>query len=259
MSTVNEVIDLWVASCITDHEDSDALVEHDNRCLIKIIEFIGRGNTLMGNLIVLLNILEPHLVSTDEETRRRTTNLVSKLFETDLELDSSAVSHFVAFFNGRLDDYPSLIPSLQALILLARNHMHSKDSSGVASPFSPPAFHTDALLVLTKIFDHLNVQGIAQSIRQIVYDLVFECFNIPSIVSGLQSNGSAMVTGVLTITEGERDPRCLLKSLRLIEIALRSFPSASETCSESAFDSIAGYFPITFRPSAGMILSQYYY
>lgn len=253
---------MWVSSSNIngDEEDnpntSSGMQDEPSSHLIKVIEIIGKGSTVKSNLIAVLEILQTHLVCTDEETRKRSTNLVAKLLENNLELDSSAVSHLTAFFNGRLDDYPSLVPSLQALIDLARNYMHANKSS-VASTV-PSAFHHDALLVLTKIFDHLNVQSIAQSIRQLVYDLVYEYFSIPSIVSGLQSNGPAMVSGVLIITEGERDPRCLLKSLRLIEVAMRNFPTAGETCSESAFDSIAGYFPIVFRPSAGNVVHIFF-
>lgn len=48
--------------------------------------------------------------------------------------------------------------------------------------------------------------------------------------------------------EGEKDPRCLVLSLRLLKRLQTIFPKAADESAESIFDVTACYFPITFTP-----------
>jgi hypothetical protein len=78
---------------------------------------------LTENLFQLIIQLEKYLTSANEKERNKSTLLLSSLLELQTRplLTSSQIHHFCIFFGSRLNDYPSIIPSLQALKALVIN------------------------------------------------------------------------------------------------------------------------------------------
>ena len=77
-----------------------------------------------------------------------------------IKLESAVIHLFVVFFCHRLSDYPSIIPSLCALIALIKYHSNSLDIK-----------YYDILDIFQTIIRVLNVKSLAQTIRQKVFDL----------------------------------------------------------------------------------------
>ena len=191
-----------------------------------------------AEFLSLIKHLDAHLTSTDESVRGRATQLIVDPLVADIvELSAPKVHHLFLFFLGRIEDYPSLMPSVCGVRALVNNFGPQIDSK-----------YGDCYHILKKIFDEVNVQSIAQSIRSEIMLLVTDIFNSETAAETLQPHAADIIDGVLTITNGERDPRCLVKALHLLSLCLPLFPAHGRAFGEKLFDSAAGYFPITFRP-----------
>lgn len=81
----------------------------------------------------LVGRMEAHLTSSDDKIRFRATQLLADvLHRADTapgaaQLPPAAVHLFVVFFGHRLSDYPSVVPSLHALLALVTKHAASFD------------------------------------------------------------------------------------------------------------------------------------
>lgn len=191
-----------------------------------------------AEFLSLIKNLDAHLTSTDESVRGRATQLIVDLLGADIiELSPLKVHHLFLFFLGRIEDYPSLMPSVCGVRALLANFGPQIDRK-----------YGDCYQILKRIFDEVNVQSIAQSIRSEVMLLVTDIFKSEAAAETLQPHAADLIEGVLTITNGERDPRCLVKALHLLSLCLPLFPSQGKVFGEKLFDSAAGYFPIMFRP-----------
>ena len=114
----------------------------------------------------------------------------------------------------------------------------------------------DVLDIFQTVFRELNVQGLAQSIRQKVFDLfdaIFSSKNMTENNSNNKNNNNKInknsnnnnaahniemfgsqekcleiLTGVVTSMGGEKDPRCLLVALNMLSKAVQRFSFVSD-------------------------------
>lgn len=203
------------------------------------------------------------LTSSDDKARHRATMLLADLLHLPAlqtsYLEPAVVHLFVVFFCHRLSDYPSIVPSLHALLALVKYHPKS---------FNPK--YCDILDICQTVFREIHVEALAQTIRQKVFELFLAIFsseciqNSDSISEGKSSSieifGSEKVcmeifTGLVNSMEGEKDPRCLVAALNMLKQGVTHFSflftessTNSDDVIEKLFDNVACYFPITFSP-----------
>ena len=186
---------------------------------------------------------------------------------------NSAVLHILSvFFTRRLDDLPSVLPSIYALSSLIE--FYGED-------FDPKYY--DFIDIADGVFKGLSVQSYAQNIRQKIFSFYDELLSSPPVISIFRSNdyGVCILDGVISAIDGEKDPRCLLLALKVVSKSVGLFSHLLDTVSLSEpsqvplsnqssifpsfvianplnrnnvilagkiFDSVACYFPITFIP-----------
>ena len=181
------------------------------------------------------------------------------------DLEPATIHLFVVFFCHRLSDYPSIVPSLSALLALVRFH---------AKSFNPK--YCDILDIFQTVFKELEIGALAQTIRQKVFDLFLAILTSPCIQTEKNSDrksfsidlfGSEEICleifiGLISCMEGEKDPRCLVAAMTMLQKGVKYFsylfdekkpPEDSlkiDDALEKLFDSVACYFPITFAPPA---------
>ena len=124
------------------------------RSMIRAEKSTDSGNITFTDLIVKM---EPHLTSIEDKARNRATMLMAELLEshTAYPFQAGELHLLIVFFNKRLSDYPSIIPSLKALLALIRHHAQKLDHKFL-----------DVIDIFQTIFAELHLQGLAQSIRQ---------------------------------------------------------------------------------------------
>jgi hypothetical protein len=205
----------------------------------------------------LIGCMELQLTAEDDKYRYRSTLLLAELLydipSCDVTLPPPVMHLFIIFFCRRLSDYPSILPSLHALLALVKYHYDSLDNR-----------YCDIVEIYQSIFRELqNVQGLVQTIRHKVFELlhVLLLLSQPSsqTISKLSSTMSStaqqyevdaveVLEGLIHTMDGERDPRCLVSSLKLLSTAMHIFSNdVNEEISEKIFNASACYFPITFR------------
>lgn len=188
----------------------------------------------------IIKLLESALISGKEKERYRGTLLLSDLLlqVTSCTLNGAVIHLLVVFFNQRLSDYPSIIPSLKALFAITKYHSTSFDAK-----------YLDFVDIMQTIFKVFDVQSYAQSIRQCVFELLVESLKQPQCREQCSSIAAEVFTGVMISFDGEKDPRCLTIALDLVLAVVSYFDFALTTDSfEKVSDALAAYFPISFQP-----------
>lgn len=177
----------------------------------------------------LIPMLDRFLTSDVDKERHRSTLLLSELIHQHQEehsniakymLNMKSIELFVVFFNNRLSDYPSIIPSLYALIGIFEKHISQLPSD------HDELISTCVINTFKCIDNSLHVQGLAQSIRQKVYQLYTVICNLIQQrieLSGHENNklgnnlylqtklyiNNTIIPCFCNAAEGEKDPRCL--------------------------------------------------
>lgn len=212
----------------------------------------------------LIEMLEDQLVSAHDRVRNRATTLLAELFhQLKFDLQGSVLHLYVVFFNHRLSDFPSVIPSLHALTALVQSY---------GPKFEPK--YNDSLDIFQSVFNALHVPAYAQTVRFKVYLLFKAIMTEPQLTSAIESHGVDILEGIVCCMEEEKDPRCLLEVFQVVHFALKLFwhqlnhrVAATSTVSEAdnmqsvkapsttsvllsirIFEALNCYFPITFRP-----------
>jgi hypothetical protein len=198
---------------------------------------VAAGTLSIQDLIVKL---EGPLTSVDDKERNRSTLLLAELLNDHPQLTfSSAVIHLlIVFFCRRLSDYPSLVPSLHALTAIVTHHDGEVDNK-----------YFDYVDMFQTIFKDVYVQGLAQNIRQKVFELFGIAFEKPNVLVAAEGIAAEVYTGVLNSFEGEKDPRCLVVALQAMTRMVNGLDkSFKDSDAERLFDCTSCYFPITFQP-----------
>eukprot|EP01041_Mallomonas_annulata_P004859 gene4859-9684_t len=190
------------------------------------------------NITELISLMEKPLTTTDDKERFRATLLLAELLTEHVMSNSTVIHHVITFLNNRLSDYPSIVPALQGLNSIITAHSSHIDSK-----------YNDINNIFSNIFEKLQVQSLAQTIRQRIFILFESMLILPShLLLSFDSNGNDILEGILTALEGEKDPRCLLIALRVLNHCFKALSTHVEMHAERIFDNTSCYFPITFTP-----------
>jgi len=225
-------------------------------------EVLEYTNQEADKLMLLIVELESSLTAVKDKERNRASLLVAHLLQSQLKpLTASHIHHFCVFFNSRLADYPSVVPSLIALkALIANQSQHFQHK------------YCDIPDILVCLFKELDVQSLPQTMRFRVFDLlktILEylrgCSDVKSVLTASRLHGPDICTktviNIISAVFGEKDPRCLLQCFEAVSIMCEVFheeiSSSNISCTHSTqaqsiaeriFDSLSCYFPITFQP-----------
>ena len=126
----------------------------------------------------------------------------------NIKLESAVIHLFVIFFCHRISDYPSITPSLYALVALVKYHCNSFDMK-----------YYDVLDIFQTIIKVLKVQSLAQTIRQKVFNL------FDAIISSdiFKNNESSIQKSKLTYKEDNlENSKKMLNTTRIRSISNNS-------------------------------------
>lgn len=191
--------------------------------------------------------LRPYLTSEEGYVRMRGTKLLAQILQRlpDMKLPDNVMGAVVRFLSDRFkSDYESAGPCLAALKSVLELH-ESEFAPGMVAP-----------LAKCVLGSH-HVPAMTQSLRYLVYQIMQVLMERKKYSQALLSGipGSQLVGMFADAMEGEKDPRCLLVSLRVAAMLLREedgarFDSieAEQLAVERLFDVSCVYFPIVFRP-----------
>lgn len=196
---------------------------------------------------MIITSLQESLTSADDSTRRKSASLLTSILSRN-GIDSSKFPNFLTshsihmlslYFSRRLSDVECLLPTLQGIHALIVNYKEV---------FSP--VHFDIPVLLQALFSNIYLPAYAQNVRQEVLDLVLDILHTDCFVISLSGESSVeTIDQLLNAIEGEKDPRCLYRSLVLITLAYQAFSSSVTTdLAEKAFQFAGAYFPISFQP-----------
>lgn len=195
----------------------------------------------------LIEFLQSPLTSDDDKSRHRATLLLAEIFHYKSsnfkdEIMSSTVLHlFITFFCRRLADYPSILPSIHALVALVSYHSSNLDPK-----------LGDVHAIYESIFTELQVQSLAQSIRQKIFDLFYAMLssNTSIAIYEQKQHGTMILEGLIDAFDGEKDPRCLLIGLKVFREGIIMLTSSmNHELAEKYFNALSCYFPLTFNPA----------
>lgn len=251
-----------IESLIESYTNSELSADIQDEALQRISIHVFQPNSGPSNGYILtipdlIEKMETQLTSHDDKLRNRATLLIAELLHLSLINNFSAptLHLFVVFFSRRLGDYPSIVPSLHALLAIVRYNSDKLDPK-----------YLDFQEIFESLFKEVDVQSYAQSIRQKIFELLQEVldklqtYSTTAIKQHTEHIGQDILLGLIACMDGEKDPRCLLKSLQVLAKAMAVLhehmnPTTTTTAgtadvAEKIFDTVAVYFPITFSPPA---------
>ena len=205
--------------------------------------------------VTLSSVLKDHLeavvTSTDGKVRSRGVQLLAECIDecdaSDLGLQQPAqVTAIATFMASRLGCFDSLQFALRSLLTLFAGRRsgdvnvaaaaaaaaaaasatasaggHSGGDNGRSLPFDVP--DDTAIVVLRKFFQQVQVQALAQSLRQHCYLLLESLLSkrrAAAVRAASAGEPAAVAEGFAEAMQGEKDPRCLLVCLRIVELLL---------------------------------------
>jgi len=188
-------------------------------------------------LVDFVSVLGSALTSAVVVERRRGIQLLAEavtVLSRTFFLDAEVLL-LVDFFCARLNDHHSIVPLCLAGI--AKLLQLGTLGSG------------DIIRVLRMIFADVTVQTLVQPDRMLVYE-IFE-YLLTDRFSDLNEITAEFVCGFVQAVESEKDPRNLLRCLKLVEYVAKGF-TLEDSLAEQLFEVVACYYPLDFSPPAGL-------
>lgn len=214
-------IDTYVTST-----DADAQTQAMNAILIHVQ---SKSITLQG----LVQHLGKYLTSAKDAPRIRGSKVLAEVLLRlpDYRIAPASVITLATFFSHRLKDYPCAKEVIASIWALCTNH-------GLEDQCAAP--------ICAALFKHITVQGLGQSSRQHVFDVLRLLGENHS--SALLALGSSFVDGFIQAMDGEKDPRCLVLCFNLARFVLDNFSAKDFTPAslQELFEVTSCYFPVTF-------------
>jgi hypothetical protein len=197
--------------------------------------------------------LQSEMTSLDVTTRRAAMELLAGVLELApagalLGAGGSAAPPLFEFCLARLDDGPSLLPSLRALMALLRL------LEGVPAPGPLPGAASTLCRALfrdvyVQAHDVVTRQSVFRLLRTLLQNAVYGGVLLRGEGAGRPPFALDFAAGFAAAMNGEKDPRCLLEGLHIARHVLSGeFGDATEPLCAELFEIISCYFPITFTP-----------
>ncbi|KAJ9580984.1 hypothetical protein L9F63_023833, partial [Diploptera punctata] len=215
----NDVLDDLISEAVTQ--------ENCNNKCIDIAKCIENRDS---ELFKLVEKLQPYLTDKDPARRERGTHILADVLGhiPPEFLQESELIIVANFFCDRLKDNAAVIPNvLQGILAMAEMKNLPRDA--------PP-------VIVRMIFQHIQCDTLKQHERNNIYKL-FRIL-ISEYSEELLLLGEEFVLGLMTMIDGERDPRNLLLVFNMLPHFLRTFPLGALT--EDMFDVMSCYYPIDF-------------
>lgn len=183
-----------------------------------------------ADLLKLVEKLGPLLTDKKPELREKGTQILAEVLQNLPEdcLQKSEIHFMTTFFCDRLKDHNVVIPSvLQGILAIMQMY---KLPQGAAAQ------------IITAMFQHVHCQSHKQPDRSVIYKILQAC--IQKCSEELKLLGPDFVFGVISMIDGERDPRNLLQLFGILPNFIKTFPLGHLT--EEMFDVVSCYFPVDF-------------
>ncbi|KAL1408286.1 hypothetical protein Q8F55_005092 [Vanrija albida] len=194
-------------------------------------ELVDGINAGAAQLLDVVKALGEYLTSTEDDVRLKGLTFLSNLIKkvNAAKINRPAARTLTNFYLAKLDDFDSLPPALDALLVLSKL----------------PTFDDDtAVEVYREIVENVNMKAYTQSVRHQVY-LLFDSF-LTHHRDALKRMGPDFVSSFAKMVDGEKDPRNLMLLFQLDRVILLEFDVKAHI--DDIFDITFCYFPITFRP-----------
>eukprot|EP01133_Synstelium_polycarpum_P012191 gene12191-14268_t len=172
-----------------------------------------------------------YLQNTDSLLRARGTLLLSEILcrLPNLKLNEGQVHFLAEFYLDRLKDYPCASEVVKGVFGLATNHK---------------IIYPTNQLLLRSIFQEVHPSTLPQTHRKMVLQLVDYM-----LTRNLQELKGDFMAGYIQFIDGEKDPRNIVFSFRLLPKVIESIPEF-KNFTDSLFEILSCYFPISFNPKA---------
>ncbi|KAG7093965.1 hypothetical protein E1B28_007596 [Marasmius oreades] len=196
--------------------------------ITETVSNINNGSTTLLNVV---KVLGEYLTSEEDQLRTSgvefLSSILSKCFPEKLNRQSVRV--LVSFYCSKMEDWDTIIPSLQGLAHLTT---------------LPTCTSDDVPKIIDSIFERVKMKNLVQSVRFHVFTIIHNIVVRHRDV--LKSMVSDFVERYVVLVEGEKDPRNLLIAFAIARVIVVEFDVAKSV--ESIFNITFCYFPITFRP-----------
>jgi hypothetical protein len=251
-------------------------IKMDESVSLDLIEKILSGMQAKNlSLQDILGDLEHDLTGDNQEYRHNATVLITQLFKNQKfrTFSPQELHLFIIFFCRRLQDFPSINPSLQGLHIILERYGNLLDPKLL-----------DIVDVLHSLTREIHIPSYAINIRYKAMEIIALLLSNESFVHVLEveNNLSEYFIGVIHSMEGEKDPRCLFLDFQIMNKLCLHFPSvltekyhsfqanttgkmmkmddyedqededdeenANMNIAEYLFDNSSCYFPISFVP-----------
>jgi DNA repair/transcription protein MET18/MMS19 len=225
-------VGVFVKAFVEADDDSDARRDSLNKAILKV----SRGNITFGDMVATMG----EFLTNDEKDGKIRSRAVLLLAEVlvrmpKLQFKAGTMAFFVTFFCDRFEDFPSAPSCLKAIDAILQHHKKAIVPENI-------------LTIFRAIFQKVHVPSLSQALRQQAFTLLEKMFDDVSFVAAIKPVGAEYAEGFIQAMEGEKDPRCLLKCLRVAGLTMKSFGPFSNELTEELFDVTACYFPISFKP-----------
>lgn len=148
-------------------------------------------------------------------------------------LSAHQASVLGSFYRDLLEDEPCLPQILAGLEAISR--MAELPASQATS-------------IVLGVLKHVDMQKFAQPVRHHVFVMLNNLLSRDRNVAAAAVESQDIIKGVVTIMDGEKDPRNLMVGFFLLETLATNFDISGHT--SEVFDAAYCYFPVTFRAPA---------
>ncbi|EFA86574.1 putative DNA repair and transcription protein [Heterostelium album PN500] len=183
----------------------------------------------------LVEYLGDYLQNTDSILRARGTLLLSEVLcrLPDLKLNEAQVEFLAAFYHDRLQDYACASEVVKGVYGLCVNH-------------KVPYPHNQKMI--RAIFQEVHPSTLVQTHRKMVLQLIEHL--LEHNLTEIQELKGDFMAGFLQFIDGEKDPRNIIYTFRLIPRVILYIPEY-KNFADSLFEILSCYFPISFNPKPG--------
>ncbi|KAL4481852.1 hypothetical protein ABPG74_007941 [Tetrahymena malaccensis] len=233
-----------------NNEASDRSV--DTKCITKLLIAFQMNQI---NLFQFFEKLGFYFVNGREKTRQRATEMIYLFFSrySGFQMTQEEVQSLYSFFLTKLFDVATVKSANKVLLELLKNvakhqeQMKQKIDSKKDGAFKEFKFEL-AKQFIDKISDSkFNISQYSQDVRDCIY--INLRFLQENFTESCKELGASYVKVIIESTEDEKDPRCIIKSFKLIRFVLENFSySVLQPFLEDIFDNLECYYPIDFQP-----------
>ena len=238
------------------HKFINLEANYNNKRVVALNSIIVEFSTKKLHFIDLLKEMEIYIVSNNEIHRNRSCLLIYEILDRvkNLELSKSEYKSLFEFSLSKMLDVSTILEALKAIHILILKNNNESDSQNDQSKslISKTGRYIENIFLFEEFFKvlndkHFHTPAYEQEIRYYVYKILLYLCNICPLFC-LDSK-EKWISTIANAVEGEKDPRNLILTFKLIDFVLVNFDEKTlEPYLDNIFESVSCYFPITFIP-----------